>query len=209
MSLFKSISRGVRSVGKAVLPVARTVTRSPIARAIPGVGGALALADIGLRGASMLSSMTDASVPNAAPQIPNLPMGLSLPKRGLPVPQRAGISPTPIPATGAGTQLQAPQGMTLPLSSGTSYLRPPRGFVTIYNNLGQPIRFQDRGSAVKLGLWKPAKKPPISVTDWESLRRANKAVRAIKRAGKRAENVANFRMTTTRTRTVCAPKKAC
>jgi len=54
-----------------------------------------------------------------------------------------------------------------------------------------------------MGLWKPAKKPPISVRDWSALKRANSTVKKLKKVVRMAENVANFKAQRKR------PAKAC
>ena len=103
--------------------------------------------------------------------------------------------------------MNVPGGNGLPpmlsLDQGRVYYRAPKGYVTVEWQ-GKKF-FMLKVNAKAAGLWRPNKKPPISVRDWSNLKGANRTVNKLKRVNKMAQNVANFK--TTRTRAV--PKKRC
>lgn len=91
--------------------------------------------------------------------------------------------------TGPGGKLQAPwsdpkmasTGMDQygrPLVLDDAYLKPyyraPKGYVVVRDPNGRPYAM-NKWYARKIGMWKPAAKPPISATDWKHYKR-NKAI---------------------------------
>jgi len=75
----------------------------------------------------------------------------------------------------------------------------PRGYVmvTMPNGTRLPM---ERHAAIHAKLFRPAKKPPISVRDWESLKRADRVIKKLRIVGKKADHIAGY--TTTRTKKV-------
>lgn len=145
----------------------------------------------------------------AAPaSLPVLPSGGGLP--ALPgqltaMTQQAGAGGLPVPwFKGAGGKLQAPwQDPRIPqtirqFALDDAYLRQalraPRGFVVVRDREGRPYAVE-RSVAVKMRLWKPARKPPISAGDWRRYQTASRvAKKLMKLAGpeirKRAKKAA-------------------
>jgi len=60
------------------------------------------------------------------------------------------------------------------------YPRAPKGFVILYDEKGDPFALP-RKLAMMLKWWRPAKKPPISVGDWNAVKRADRTVTKMKR----------------------------
>lgn len=59
------------------------------------------------------------------------------------------------------------------------YPRAPKGFVICYDEKGDPFAIPKK-IAMMLKMWKPAKKPPISVGDWQAVKRADRTVKKMK-----------------------------
>jgi len=70
-------------------------------------------------------------------------------------------------------------------------LRAPKGYIVARIPGIKPFPLR-RDMAIKFNIWRPAKKPPISVTDWESLKRADKVIRKLKVVVKRGQTIANW-----------------
>ncbi|MGH7198310.1 MAG: hypothetical protein ACREH5_06185, partial [Candidatus Omnitrophota bacterium] len=77
-----------------------------------------------------------------------------------------------------------------------SYLRTvpraPRGYVVVRDVQGRPYAMM-RFVAQKVGMWRPKQKPPISVRDWNSLRRSNSVIKKLQTMEKRAKKIANWK----------------
>ena len=211
--MFGSLLRVATKIVKPAISGATSVATSPVGRVvrnaakqIPGVSAGVIAAE-GI--SSVVSDVFDEgkSAPVTVGITDNLPR---LPGQGgaawgakkklAPMASRTTV---PAALTTQANQLQLPN--VLPLSQGEVYTRAPRGYVTVEWQ-GQKF-FMLKAQARSMKLWKPAKKPPISVTNWESLKRAKSAVRQLKKVGKAAEEVANFKMTRTITKKEsCRPK---
>jgi len=203
----KKLWGAVKSVAR---PVLRAAVRSPLVRMIPGVGTVAAIAGL------------------AAPLIPGIPSYLGGPpapraqSRMPPVPGHALSGPSPTlpslrgmapPSLRRTAGPMAPSGpivttdggvpTTLPSNQLGVFYRAPRGYVVIYDANRTPYAML-KSAARKAGLWKPAKKPPISVTDWSALKRADRVINKLKKVGKMAQNISNFRTSTTRYKTIPA-----
>jgi hypothetical protein len=61
-----------------------------------------------------------------------------------------------------------------------SYRAPQKGFVIRYDQKGDPFAVPKNIAKAYLG-WKPSKKPPISVGDWEAVKRADRTVKKVKK----------------------------
>lgn len=68
------------------------------------------------------------------------------------------------------------------------YYRAPRGAVIVYDQVGKPYGLPKK-VARWAGLWKPAKKPPISVGEWESIKKADRTVKKMKKVFARTARV--------------------
>lgn len=58
--------------------------------------------------------------------------------------------------------------------------RAPKGFVIVYDSVGDPYALPRR-MAMWLKLWKPGAKPPISVGDWQAVKRADRTVKKMRK----------------------------
>lgn len=205
---------GLTRIGKGVAKLSKPLLRSPVGKvikAVPVIGSVAAAADLAMTGYDLFNS----APPDASPALPALPAvqgsrGLS-PSRMRTLPRRSSFAPTfssSVPAVGT---MQLPMNVPgsnglppmLSLDQGRVYYRAPKGYVTVEWQ-GKKF-FMLKVNAKTAGLWRPNKKPPISVTDWSNLKGANRTVKKLKRVNKMAQNVANFK--TTRTKTVT--KKRC
>jgi len=152
---------------------------------------------------SEMSGMLGTSAPAGASQLQKaMLLGATVSARarggsvGLPMmPIPTDIGPMPITG-GAAPGLSTPAANlemtnTLPMTSGKMVLKPPRGYVTV--QVGIQRMFMLRHMAIKQGLWKPARKPPISVRDWSCIQGASRVVKKLKTIEKKVKSVANFR----------------
>lgn len=114
---------------------------------------------------------------------------------GLPSPTQLDLGITPVRGLPVGGLSVPGQNLqlanVLPLSFGTAMVRPPRGYVTVRVN-NQNV-FMLRKIAIANKMWKPAKKPPMSVRDWNCILGANRVVKKLKAIEMKVKRVANFR----------------
>lgn len=61
-----------------------------------------------------------------------------------------------------------------------SYRSPIKGYVIRYDSKGDPYAIPKSLARAYLG-WKPAKKPPLSVGDWQAIQRADRATKKVRR----------------------------
>lgn len=61
-----------------------------------------------------------------------------------------------------------------------TYVRAPRGYVVVRDAQGRPFAV-NKMIAKQFGIWKPKKKPPISVRDWQSFKRAKSVEKKLKK----------------------------
>lgn len=193
---------GIKKFGRSLVKGARAVSKSPLtklARGVPVLGSAIAAADLALTVADIGGAFDSKS---SAPMLP-APSGSRLPA----LPNRlTKVSPSAmnryssqsssVPAVGTmQLPMNVPGAMGLPpmlsLDQGRTYYRAPRGYVTVEWQ-GKKF-FMLKANAKQAKLWTPNKKPPISVTNWEHLKGANRTVKKLKSINKMAENVANFK----------------
>jgi len=128
----------------------------------------------------------------------NLPVQTgSLPPIGVPAAattsaiQQAGPGGLPVPWwKGPGGKLQLPwndpkipeylKQFALDDAYLKTYYRAPRGYVVIRDASGRPFAV-NKQMARSFGLWKPAKKPPISVGDWQKFKAAERVEKKLKK----------------------------
>lgn len=60
------------------------------------------------------------------------------------------------------------------------YRSPLKGYVIRYDSKGDPYAIPKSLARAYLG-WKPAKKPPLSVGDWQAIQRADRATKKVRR----------------------------
>ena len=214
MSFFSSMTKGFSTLGKAAL----TATRSPILggaiRAVPFLGTAAAVTDVGM---SLYNMASAGNKSGGSPMVVPNPFSPPIPK---------GFAP-PIPFGGAvGTAAfgsrAAPAGSTVPaiqqqhalqiashsrgkrppiegwnnlvnsgVTLGQAYFRykvsGPSGYVAVRNPLDHSqVVLAPKEDARRAGLWKPHAKPPISVRHWHAIRDAKTAIKKLKMVQKAA-----------------------
>lgn len=69
--------------------------------------------------------------------------------------------------------------------------RAPKGYVVLRDASGRPFPVLKK-AAQYYGLWKPAKKPPISVGDWQAFLKAGKVMKKLKLIEKKGRELAKF-----------------
>lgn len=174
MSLFSAVSKLVRRTASPVLSAARAINRVPVlgaaTRAVPVVGTALSLAGA----AASLSSFGR----SGSAGLPALPSG------GMPALPGAG-APSIVGDRGIFQNdpniVAALQPFAISKTNLRQYYRSPiKGYVIRYDSAGDPYAIPKRMARAYLG-WKPSKKPPISVGEYEALKRADRTVKKMRK----------------------------
>lgn len=143
------------------------------------VGKAVGAAAIGAGAAALTQKVQGGQQLTSLPALPisagSLPASMAVQTGQLP--QAGGILPW---WRGANNKLQMPwndpnvPALLKQYALDDAYLRvryyAPRGYVVIRDSEGRPYAIP-RLLAQKLGLWRPAKKPPISASDWHHYKR--------------------------------------
>jgi len=178
MSLFGKIARVASRTIRGGVKTLRSTTNIPVVgsilKATPLVGGALAAADFagGLMGGT-----------RSPGQLPMLPTAAAT--SGLPtLPGTAGSNPV----VGQRGWFQNDPNIVAALQPFAiskanlrqSYRSPIKGFVIRYDSNGDPFAIPKTMARKYLG-WKPSKKPPISVGDWEAVKRADRTVKKVRK----------------------------
>lgn len=190
MSIFSKVGRLVSKAAK--IPGVKTV-----ARAVPFVGTALAAYE----GVQLINDLTGGKAGRAlgfGGTAPPTASGLPMVTPGsTAVPMGTTSGPGLLPR-GPGGSLQWPwQDPNIPeylknFAIDDGYLktavRAPRGYVVIRDKDGRPFGV-NKEIAKAFKIWKPKKKPPISVTDWQALKRANSTVNKLKKVVKMSKVV--------------------
>lgn len=199
MGLMSIVKKGARVAGKVV--------RNPIVQAgmsiVPG-GGMVAT---GLKAASALSTAytgyqavkgaVNAVRGKSSPVMSQMPMGLpALPGMGgrsvavTPGQTGGGWNPLKWVPRGPGGRMQLPwNDPSVPaflkqFALDDSFIKPamraPKGYVIIRDADGQPYPVLKK-VAQQFGLWKPGKKPPISVGEYQALKKADRTVKKMRK----------------------------
>jgi len=209
LSLGSKIARKTVGTGFKAIKVA---SRIPGLKAIPVIGAA----SLAIDAARMAKGLVSPRTPGVLPSLPGMAIGgdqggffgkltaarnqMAVPGANLAIPSNFDRNPGILPR-GPGGKLQIPfSGANFEQFSQFSlddqflrqYVRAPAGYVVVRDANGKPFPML-KAAAKMMGLWRPAKKPPISVRDWSALKRANSTVNKIKRIVKMAENVSNFK----------------
>lgn len=187
-----------RFASKAVKPLAKTVLKNPLVKSavttvLPGASIAYTAYDAGraLMGGGSRSTM------------PALPAGASMPALPLPgtVPgmgQRSIFRDDPnVPAN--------IEQFVIPERELRTYYRAPPGFVVLTDPNGQKFGVP-KAIARQYG-WRPAKKPPISVGDWQAVKRADRTVKRMKKIFRQTtavdRNVSGGKVVVTKRKKAC------
>lgn len=193
MSIFSKVAR---VVSKGAKVVSKVPGLKLAARAVPGLGTALAAYE----GVKLVSSLVSPSTPSVSSALPAPPTAGQLPlltPGSTTVPMGSTSGPGLLPR-GPGGSLQWPwKDPRIPeylkqFAIDDGYLktavRAPRGYVVIRDAEGRPFGV-NKEIAKAFKIWRPKKKPPISVTDWQSLKRANSTVKKLKKVVKMSKVV--------------------
>lgn len=178
----------IGSAAKAIVkPIAKLIPKNTI------VGKMASAVGWGATGAAVGSAL----IPSAAPALPALS---SVSTSGIPGVPAAAVAGGGIGAMlpwwkGAGGKLQFPwqdpkmlEGLKPPFVLDDAYLkimyRAPRGYVVVKDPNGKAYCMA-RFIAVKMGLFNPASKPPISAGDWRKFQTARSVEKKLRKiAGK-------------------------
>lgn len=187
-SMFGNI---VRSVSGAGLTVARAATRTPLLKAVPGLGTALSVASIGLTGYQAMQGAMGGG--GGLPPGPFGPAGsMNGPGGGF-----AGFSGGIVgKRTVFGNDPNVPDNLkSQVISKGNlrTYYRAPKGFVVMKDSAGDPMGVPKY--IAKMYGWKPAKKPLLSIRDTSAIRHAGAVISKLKKFNKTVEKIANFHST--------------
>lgn len=199
MGLMSMVRKGAKVVGK--------VAKNPLVHAgmsvVPGGGliaggikaaGALSTAYAGYQAAR---NVVGALKSKGSPVMTAMPTGLpALPGVGgrstviAPGQTGGGLNPLKWIPRGPGGRMQLPwNDPSVPaflkqFALDDSFIRPamraPKGYVIIRDADGQPYPVLKK-VAQQFHLWKPAKKPPISVGDYQALKRADRTVKKMRK----------------------------
>lgn len=171
-AILRGASKLVRPAASAVLSAGRAVNKIPGVGAIPVIGNIAAAAGGVAAVSSMLGGRSGSSLP-ALPGAAGLP---ALPGAGAPaIVGDRGIFQND-PNIVAALQPFAISKANLRVG----YRSPIKGYVIRYDSAGDPYAIPKSMARAYLG-WKPSKKPPISVGDWEAVKRADRTVKKVRK----------------------------
>lgn len=168
----------LKGVGKAVSAVSK-VGNVPIVgnvlKAVPGVGTALSLAGAATAGYQLLSGGGGGGG-GGLPAIPG---------NAYPALPGGGVAP---PIVGSRSILRDDPNVVDALKPWaiatrnlrTAYRSPVKGYVVLRDSAGDPYAIPKFLATKYLG-YKSAKKPPISVGDWEAVKRADRTVKKVRK----------------------------
>lgn len=166
----------LRKIGGAVMSASRAVNRIPgagVLKGVPVLGTALTVAGAAATASSMFGNR------GGGGGLPALPMGAV---GGLPIP---GMGAPPTMGDRGIFQndpnvIEAVKPWAISKANLKTYYRAPKGFVIVYDQVGDPYALP-RKMAMWLKLWKPGAKPPISVGDYQALKRADRTAKKVKK----------------------------
>lgn len=171
MSLFGKVIKGGLS---AVKTVAKIPGASSLLKAVPVVGTAVSLGSLGY---DLYKAGTGGG--GGGGGLPALPSG-NMPM----LPGMANAPATMGNRTLFGNDPNIVEALRpFAISKGNlrvSYRSPSKGFVIRYDSNGDPFAIPKNIARQYLG-WKPSKKPPISVSEWEGLKKADRTVKKVRR----------------------------
>lgn len=194
-SLFRKATNVVKSVGKI-----------PGIGAIPIVGNAISLA----AGAATaygavkgVSSMFGGGAGNAGAGLPALPGGMPM------LPTTSSIAPGDRSIFRNDPNLnEYLKAFAIPKAALRPMYRAPKGFIVLHDQVGDPYGLP-KNVAKAMHLWKPAKKPLLSVRDTNAIRHAGRAIKKLQHAEKMAKHIANWHSAPKKQRTnIIIQKKA-
>jgi len=194
----RKLKKGVgvvgRVAGRAITSKAGSLAIKGAATALLGGGGGAALTI----GSSLLGGSKKKTP--SAPALPSYAGGGGF-SAGLPAVTSPSTGPGGFWWRGPGGKLQMPwsdpsvhdalKPFSLDDSALKIYYRAPMGYVVVRDEKGRPYPLR-KDVAIRIGWWHPAAKPPMSATEWKSLKRANHVVKRLKTMNRMAMRVANY-----------------
>lgn len=180
MASFLSRLAGKRSIiGRAVGAIRKAPIVGKALKMVPVVGTAVAAYEVFKAGQGLIGGGSGSISPMPSPPPLNLPAGPLSPVA------EAGILPR-----GPGGSLQMPWNdpnviaALKPFALDDRYLkvyyRAPKGYVVLRDADGKPFPCL-KMAARKAGVWKQGAKAPISIGEWEAVKRADRTVKKIRR----------------------------
>jgi len=179
--MFGKILRGATSVVKGGMKVASKVPllggtvgavtkAAPLLRAVPGLGTAMTVASVGMAGYNMMKGSSGSS-------------------SGLPAIPGSGMPAMPGGVVGDRGWFQNDPNIPDALKAWaisktnlrTAYRSPMKGYVVVRDEKGDPYALPKKMARAYAG-WRPSKKPPISVGEWEAVKRADRAAKKVRKA---------------------------
>jgi len=189
----------LRRIGGAVASTARAVTRNPIVGAaasfIPGGGLILKAGSVALGAAGAIGTAQalfgGGGGGGGLPGLPGLPsLGVG--------PMAPGGPMAPDPNAGKRSIFRDDPNVheaLKPYAIDDRFLkqifRAPRGYVVLRDPTGDAYAIP-KWLAKAYGMWKPAKKPPISVRQWQGMKHARSTMRALQKVEKVGRQMARF-----------------
>lgn len=187
-------------IGGAVMSVGRTVTRNPILGAaasfIPGGGLILKAAGVAITGLGAVSAVQglvgrgSGGLPTGMPALPGGPFGVGN--------MAPGGAMAPNPNAGKRSIFRDDPNVHAalkPYAIDDRFLkqiyRAPRGYVVMRDPNGDAYAIP-KWLAKAYGMWKPAKKPPISVRQWQGMKNARSTMKALSKVEKVGRQLARF-----------------
>lgn len=173
MGWLKSITKVARGAVSPVLSGARAINKIPGAgvalKAVPVVGNALALAGAASAVSSAFGGKSSGlpAMPGGLPALPGASAGglATMGNRGI-FRNDANVADWMKPFTISKGDLRV-------------QYRAPKGFVVLRDSVGDPYAVPKQVARM-LG-WKPASKPPISVGDWNAVKKADRTVKKMRK----------------------------
>lgn len=178
--LLKGAAKAVTTGVKAVSAVSKVPVIGTVARAVPGLGTVMAGASLATSAYNMLGGG------NKSPGLPALPQGFAAGSAGLPaLPGTASSSPVVGDRSWWRNDPNIAEALKAWAISAhnlrTAYRSPVKGYVVVRDVKGDPYALPKK-MAVQYAGYRPGKKPPISVGEWNAIKTADRASKKIKKA---------------------------
>lgn len=171
---FGKLLKGVSKIGRQVAKVGNIPIVGNVAKAIPGLGTVVSLAGAGYTAYDLVKGS------GGGGGMPTLPSGFgglpALPGQGAPpiVGDRGWFQNDPNIA-------DALKPFAISMTNlRTVYRSPLKGYVVVRDVKGDPYALP-KPMARKYAGWRPSKKPPISVGEWEAVKRADRTIKKVKK----------------------------
>lgn len=183
---------GFGSLLRKGMNLAKSAGKIPGVGMIPGVGNVLSAVGTAAsiygvaKGASSLFGGSSGGG-GAGAGLPALPGGMPM------IPTTSSIAPGDRSIFRNDPNLsEALKAYAIPKAALRPMYRAPKGFVVLHDQVGDPYGLP-KTVAKAMHLWKPAKKPLLSVRDTNAIRHAGRAIKKLQHAEKMARHIANWK----------------